>query len=213
LTAEEKLRLEDLARTWHTSPSALVQQALAQFQPTQPPRGSTDTDTSQVRLLIREVLREELPGMVREVVAAAATSTDTSADTVTDTQRPAPVADTVTDAVTDTVAEIVADTVTETPGHTPVTDAVTEMVADTVADTITDTVPETIVPQDLAAEVVAMLTGVEYAAEKYVLGKLCPRHHDYQGTGHSLRHTRNHVCLQCDREKTAERRQAKRRKP
>ena len=45
---------------------------------------------------------------------------------------------------------------------------------------------------------------------KYVLGKLCPRGHDYHGTGHSLRHLRRHVCLACDAEQARARRKAQR---
>ena len=45
---------------------------------------------------------------------------------------------------------------------------------------------------------------------KYVLGKLCPRGHDYHGTGHSLRHLRRHVCLACDTEQARARRKAQR---
>jgi hypothetical protein len=45
---------------------------------------------------------------------------------------------------------------------------------------------------------------------KYVLGKLCPRGHDYHGTGQSLRHRRRHVCLACDAEQARARRNAQR---
>jgi hypothetical protein len=45
---------------------------------------------------------------------------------------------------------------------------------------------------------------------KYGLGKLCPRGHDYHGTGHSLRHLRRHVCLACDAAQARARRQAQR---
>ena len=45
---------------------------------------------------------------------------------------------------------------------------------------------------------------------KYVLGKLCPRGHDYHGTGQSLRHRRRHVCLACDAEQARARRKAQR---
>jgi len=41
---------------------------------------------------------------------------------------------------------------------------------------------------------------------KYVLGKLCPRGHDYHGTGKSLLRTANSGCLECDKEKARERR-------
>jgi hypothetical protein len=45
---------------------------------------------------------------------------------------------------------------------------------------------------------------------KYVLGKLCPRGHDYHGTGQSLRRLPRFVCLECDAEAARERRQAQR---
>jgi hypothetical protein len=45
---------------------------------------------------------------------------------------------------------------------------------------------------------------------KYVLGKLCPREHDFYGTGHALRHLRRHVCLACDAEQARARRKAQR---
>ena len=45
---------------------------------------------------------------------------------------------------------------------------------------------------------------------KYVLGKLCPRQHDYDGTRHSLLRLSNRHCLACDREKASERQRAKR---
>jgi hypothetical protein len=45
---------------------------------------------------------------------------------------------------------------------------------------------------------------------KYVLGKLCPRGHDYHGTGQSLRRLPRSVCLECDAEWARDRRRAKR---
>jgi hypothetical protein len=48
---------------------------------------------------------------------------------------------------------------------------------------------------------------------RYVLGKLCPRNHDYQGTGQSLLRRTNRHCCACDREKFHERKQAKRQAP
>jgi len=47
---------------------------------------------------------------------------------------------------------------------------------------------------------------------KYVLGKLCPRGHNYSGTGHSLLRLSNRHCLACDREKFHERKQTPRRR-
>jgi hypothetical protein len=44
---------------------------------------------------------------------------------------------------------------------------------------------------------------------KFVLGKLCPRGHDYYGTGQTLRRVFRHVCPACDVERTREARKAK----
>ena len=49
-----------------------------------------------------------------------------------------------------------------------------------------------------------------YDTSKHYLGKLCPRRHDYHGTGQSLLRITNHLCLACDRERAQARRQAKR---
>ena len=48
-----------------------------------------------------------------------------------------------------------------------------------------------------------------YDTSKHYVGKLCPRRHDYHGTGQSLLRTTNHRCLACDRERAKERRQAR----
>jgi hypothetical protein len=77
LTTEEELRLKDLALQWHCSPSALVQQALAQFSPQAAPGISTATDLSQ----IRELIRAEFLAMQTEKTAV----TDTVTEVVTDT--------------------------------------------------------------------------------------------------------------------------------
>jgi hypothetical protein len=52
--------------------------------------------------------------------------------------------------------------------------------------------------------------GASFDPTKYRLGKLCPRGHDYQGTGQSLLRIANDGCLVCDRERARERRQQKR---
>jgi hypothetical protein len=49
-----------------------------------------------------------------------------------------------------------------------------------------------------------------YDTSKRYLGKLCPRGHDYHGTGQSLLRKANHLCLACDAERARDRRQAKR---
>jgi hypothetical protein len=144
LTTEEELRLKDLALQWHCSPSALVQQALAQFSSPTPPCISTETDTLQIRELIRAeflaiqgektivtdtvteavtaTLARDLPAMVREIVEGLALEAlglpvaDMFAD-VADTE------DDVTDThgdVTDT--EMLGISVTDTNGSPPDTE-------------------------------------------------------------------------------------------
>jgi hypothetical protein len=49
-----------------------------------------------------------------------------------------------------------------------------------------------------------------FDTSKFVLGKLCPRGHEYHGTGMTLRRVFRHVCPACDVERTREARQAKR---
>jgi hypothetical protein len=50
-----------------------------------------------------------------------------------------------------------------------------------------------------------------YAAEKYYLGKLCPRAHAYEGTGQSLRYRGSKRCIACDTEDAQARRAARKR--
>ena len=56
LSEAEELRLKDLALQWYCSPSALVQQALAQFHPGPAQNSGNVIDTIQLRQLIREEL-------------------------------------------------------------------------------------------------------------------------------------------------------------
>jgi hypothetical protein len=55
--------------------------------------------------------------------------------------------------------------------------------------------------------------GSAYDATRYVLGALCPRGHEYAGTGHSLRRRHNGGCAQCNIEQQRDRRAARRRGP
>jgi hypothetical protein len=132
LTAEEELRLKDLALQWHCSPSTLVQQALAQFSPPTAPSVSCATDTPQ----IRELIRAELAAVQAE--------------------QP-PVTDTVTEAVTATLArdlpglvrqlveglalEALGLPVTETNGNVTDTEAFGLPATDTSNGSPTDTLP------------------------------------------------------------------------
>jgi predicted transcriptional regulator len=77
LTHAEELRLKDLAATWHCSPSAMVQQALAQFTPAALPGISAATDTT----LLRQLIREELAAMQATLAPATATATVIPTDT------------------------------------------------------------------------------------------------------------------------------------
>jgi len=78
LTAEEELRLKDLALQWHCSPSAVLQHALAQFSPQTPPSIGTATDTSQ----IRELIKAEFLAMQGEKTAVTETVTEVVTDTL-----------------------------------------------------------------------------------------------------------------------------------
>jgi hypothetical protein len=64
-------------------------------------------------------------------------------------------------------------------------------------------------PEPLAPAFVSDSNVPTYDTSKHYLGKLCPRRHDYNGTGQSLLRKTNHLCLACDRERAKARRQAK----
>ncbi len=81
LSETAELRLKDLALQWHCSTSAMIEQALAQFSPTQQQGISTITDTLQIRQLIRE----ELAAMQATLAPATDTVTDIVTVTVPET--------------------------------------------------------------------------------------------------------------------------------
>jgi hypothetical protein len=197
LSADEELRLKDLALQWHCSPSEIMQHALAQFHPGRPPRLGDDTETQQHNLgndtdisQIQAWLQAELPGMVRGIVEQLAVEmlTETVAEAFTDTE----------DEEFPYAADITAaDPVTET-SHSGVSD-VGQMRNSGVSDVLQErdrNASETAIP-------------ATYDTGKYYLGKLCPKGHDYEGTGQSLLYRRNKRCLQCDRESAQARRRAK----
>jgi hypothetical protein len=72
LSRDEKLRLEDLARTWRCTTAAMVEQALAQFHPGSPPVPVTVPDTEQLRALMQEALLETtaVTELVTDIVTA-----------------------------------------------------------------------------------------------------------------------------------------------
>ena len=67
------------------------------------------------------------------------------------------------------------------------------------------------VPQDTPQG--APHAATTFDAGKFVLGKLCARRHDYQGTGQSLLRKTTRYCRTCDLERQRERREAKRQQP
>ena len=88
----------------------------------------------------------------------------------------------------------------EAGAHTNITSDTKAVVCEIVSDT-NGVVTET------TSQLSVMLP---FDETKYVLGKLCPRQHDYDGMRHSLLRLSNRHCLACDREKFHERKHAKR---
>lgn len=224
---ELKLYIEDIALKRHCSPSDLVEQALTTCYPlsadaTDTVMDTTVTDTSQIRLVLQQELRAFFAGSPRlQGIGSIHCVTDTVTDTLSQ-----PATDTVTDTHTqaeavavDPVTGHVTDTVTDTlpsAGRAPcVTDTVTDTVHVTDTVTATDATPTakrkaTSRQRHVTAPVTDTVTDTDQALEpfdttKYVLGKLCPRNHDYQGTGQSLLRRTNRHCCACDREKFQER--------
>ena len=61
-----------------------------------------------------------------------------------------------------------------------------------------------------ATAALADTTALDYDPTRFALGLLCPRKHEYRGTGQTLRRLPSHVCPACDVEQQRERRQAQR---
>jgi len=111
LSPEEKARVADLAHRWHRSPSEILREAIAQFNPLSPCDTDMATDTTQLRVLLQEelatspvvtdtvtevvtaMLARDLPAMVRQLVEGLALEalglpiTDTNGN-VADTEPP-----------------------------------------------------------------------------------------------------------------------------
>jgi len=113
-------------------------------------------------------------------------------------------------------------------GHTAMPPALEEPVADVYprGTTVIPAVPGTLrVAETMVGEVdeepdagvsVPAVASVRTADDKdydpttHLLGKLCPRQHEYRGTGQSVLRISNRHCRACDREKFHERTQAQR---
>jgi predicted DNA-binding protein len=98
-------------------------------------------------------------------------------------------------------SHILSDTKEALSGNLSDMKAVDDIVSD-IKEADTESKPESTIMSDINAP--------DFDATKHVLGKLCPRGHDYQGTGQSLLRRANLGCLECDKEKARERRRAKR---
>ena len=156
------------------------------------------TDPAHAWRMIQEEMRTVI-AHAENVIAAIDTAEQRTGRVALETPR---VTDTVTDTSPQTEAEQVAiralqgvtDTITDTQSE--LSPNVTATVTDTedVTDTVTVTDPS-LVPFDTT---------------KFYLGKLCPRNHDYYGTGHSLLRQHNQRCRECENESRREKRQAKR---
>jgi hypothetical protein len=100
LSRDAKLRLEDLAAVWRVTPSELIEQALAQFQPGSPPRFGNDTETLRLQEAIETVLMRVLPDQVRALLhtlqpaPVPTTLVTVASGNVTETQPPEPPAPT-----------------------------------------------------------------------------------------------------------------------
>ncbi len=133
LSADEELRLKDLATKGHCSPSAIMQQALAQFRPPSQQRISNVPDIE----LIREMIRAELAAMP----APLGPVTDNVTVTVIE-----PTTDHASERGSVAVPSNSYETDTDTPEETPEADVPQE---DTPTTYVTDTnsnVTETATP-------------------------------------------------------------------
>jgi predicted transcriptional regulator len=68
LSHDTKLRLEDLAATWRSTTSEMVEQALTQFHPGSPPSISNAADTAQLQALMQDMVRAILPELKEQML-------------------------------------------------------------------------------------------------------------------------------------------------
>jgi len=144
-----------------------------------------------------------------ETVATILDETNGASDIVSDTKEVT--ADIVSDGNTDQ-----AETYRETPAQAQTRKVSDRKAASSViqSDTKSDRPPilsdrkRAVSPP--GAAIMSDTNVPAFDTGKYMLGKLCPRRHDYHGTGQSLRHLRRHVCLACDAEQAQARRKARR---
>lgn len=160
LTTEDERRLKALALAWHCSPSAVLQQALAAYQPGVPahPRPDAGADETPPQVDVLGLLAPRIRSLVQqEMRAAQAVMTHEITQTLHMAivgDLPALVHQIQTESVTDTVTEMATDTarimstlsVTETNGDVTDTDAPRIMDPVSVTDMnggVTETAPPT----------------------------------------------------------------------
>jgi hypothetical protein len=265
LSHDAKLRLEDLASAWHSTTSAMVEQALAHFHPGNPPSFGNDTDTAQLQALMQETVRAMLPELreemlqevrgeipdtamngkavrewIRRDIEQAHLRTIGAAKSIIEgnlnsfrvdmyNQVPKEVRSVLRlyGIVTDTDTETVTETHgTPSSGLTAMQEWLSELkeqmlqelrgdmaVAD-MSGNVTETLPK---QQYAPAHGHSLLTEDGQSAEACppfdpahnVLGKLCPRGHEWGTTGQSLLRRSNHRCRICENEGRREKRAAR----
>jgi hypothetical protein len=193
-----------------------------------------ETDSAGLDELLSDTNEEAMESLVLGVNSEPDIVSDTKSDdahNLSDTKEAQP--DIVSDKKTDTPktravrpprtqSAKVSDKKREAPSILSDTKRdIAAFVSDAKRDDRTPDVPESLPDMMLdmkaatteSTPVPAMVSDTNVPAfdtTKYVLGKLCPRGHDYPGTGRSLRRLPRAVCLQCDAEWARERRQTKR---
>jgi hypothetical protein len=163
VSRDAKLRLEDLASTWHSTTSEMIEQALAQFHPGSPPHIGNAADTAQIQVLMQDMVRAILPELKEQMLQ-------------------------------------------ELRGDMAVAD---------MNGNVTETLP---VQHYEAEQGHSLLTEEGQPSEacppslppNSVLGKLCPRRHEWKGTGQSLLRRSNLRCRDCENESRREKRAAQR---
>jgi hypothetical protein len=200
LTEAEELRVKDFALQWRCSPSKVVQQALAQLGTSTAQDVSNPTDTYLIRQLVQERIAEvhdALPALVSQLIHAEWAALPA-------VPQPATVG--VAVSPTDTVAP------RGHPGDQPQADKTTAEPfprlpdANQAAIDLLDADAHS--DREYASDTKA--DDADYDSTKHHLGKMCPRRHEYRGSGHSVIRISNGHCRACDREKFHERKQAKR---
>jgi predicted transcriptional regulator len=141
VSAATKARYEDLALTYHRSPSELAQQALEAYRPNQAAVADTVTDTERLRAFIRTEMAQFIHDVTATVTATVTDILMAQLHELVQTAVAAGVSATVTD--TETVTPPVAATVTDTGAVTAVGGRGAELVTASVTDAETDTATDT----------------------------------------------------------------------